>query len=699
LAEHGLARAAEFTWAESACRAWRALEAIQDRVSFGVTPPDGSVQKRRLKLACVGPLPPDASGIAAYTRDLLPDLARHYDITLVTKSGTTDDIVLEAVFPIVNEDDFAQCQPEFDRVLYQVGNSEFHSSIVLDLLPRYPGVVVLHDSFICNIPLLEFLRTGDENALARDLFDSHGWRAIQALELQPVVEAVRQFPCAVPVFRDALAIIQHSAHAKDIAARHIGPEAAGQIRLIPQLRASWRPIGKHAARAKLDLDTDAPLICTFGIVSATKRPLDVMEAWHMAMRDTPKAQLAFVGGVAPETAAELEAYARQRGFRSRLIVTDRVDSDCYWQWLEAADVAIQLRTESRGETSRAIVDAMSVGLPVIANAHGAAAELPADCVRLLPDDAAAPEVAAALAALWADPARRAVLADAAMEYARTILAPRRIAGLYRDAIEAAYTAGAPARLRAALPELPDGDLPEAARALAQSFPTTGPKRLLLDASFVSLTKPGPGRILQGMIKQLLIDPGEAWIAEMVHFDGDTPRYGRHIASAFLGLPDRGLQDEPVFGSARDTVVLLAGSSTSAFNPIEIRRLRRRDVRIVTLLHEGLPEGDDRLHDIASSTDAILCTSQSDEEDFVGHLSAMGNRRLHPLDLGWLDLRSDGLARVSLLAALHADQWATRWPSRPPRARQESVGVEDGREVRALRTQAGAVPTIAKSHHA
>jgi glycosyltransferase involved in cell wall biosynthesis len=665
LAKHGLAQAAKFTWAESARRAWEGLEAVQDQVSPRNAQSNGSVPGRRLKLACVGPLPPDESGIAAYMRDLLPDLAGHYDITLVTNSGATDDPVLQAIFPVISEDDFGQVEPGFDRVLYQVGNSQFHSSIVRNLLPRHPGVVVLHDSYVCNIPFLEFVRTHDENALARDLFDSHGWRAIQALELQPAAEAIQQFPCAVPVFRNALAVIQHSVHAKDIAASYIGPDAAALVRLLPQLRASWTRIGRHTARAMLGLDIDAPLICTFGIVHTTKRPFDVLEAWHIAMRNEVQARLVFVGGISPEMSAELEAYARRHGFGSRLIVTGRVDADCYWQWLEAADIAVQLRAQSRGETSRAIVDAMSVGVPVIANAHGSAAELPAGSVLLLPDDTDAPQVAAALAALWANPARRAALGDAATEYSRTVLAPRRIASLYRDVIEDAYQAGAPARLRAALPNLPEDDLPGAARALAQSFQAVGPKRLLLDAKFASISDRGAGSVMRDMAKQLLIDPGEAWVADMIQLDLNNSRYGRQLAAAFLRLPDRGLQDELVAGSERDTAVLLVGiGSASPFDPKEPQRLRRRGMRAVTLIHEGLPEADDRLQDIASFSDALLFTSQGEAEVFVGRLNGLDTRRLHPLDIGWLDFRSDDLARAAFLAAVHAGRWAMHWS--PPR---------------------------------
>ena len=45
---------------------------------------------KRLRLAYVSPLPPQTSGIAEYSADLLTALERHYDITLVSETETTD---------------------------------------------------------------------------------------------------------------------------------------------------------------------------------------------------------------------------------------------------------------------------------------------------------------------------------------------------------------------------------------------------------------------------------------------------------------------------------------------------------------------------------------------------------------------------------------------------------------------------------
>jgi hypothetical protein len=67
-------------------------------------------------------------------------------------------------------------------------------------------------------------------------------------------------------------------------------------------------------------------------------------------------------------------------------MTDFAPREMYEKYLIAADVAVQLRTMSHGETSAAVRDCMGYGLPVIVNAHGAMAELPSDAVFMLPDE-------------------------------------------------------------------------------------------------------------------------------------------------------------------------------------------------------------------------------------------------------------------------------------------------------------------------
>jgi hypothetical protein len=92
----------------------------------------------------VSPLPPEKTGIAAYSAELLAPLREHYRIDLVTDQEKVDLPAALADLPVRTSDWFAARGERYERVVYQMGNSPFHQRMFA-LLVRHPGIVVLHD--------------------------------------------------------------------------------------------------------------------------------------------------------------------------------------------------------------------------------------------------------------------------------------------------------------------------------------------------------------------------------------------------------------------------------------------------------------------------------------------------------------------------------------------------------------------------
>jgi hypothetical protein len=392
------------------------------------------------------------------------------------------------------------------------------------------------------------------------------------------------------------------------------------------------------------------------------------------MQEVPRAQLAFVGEISAHIAAELKCRARQGGFEDRLILTNQVDLNRYNLWLTAADIFVQLHTGFGGEAINVIMDAMSAGLPVIVRANGSAAELPRDAVLLLPDATPSEDIAAALKELWTDPRRRSVLAAAAIDHVRKNLSPRAIAGLYHETIEQAYTQGLPVRLQSALPELPEDDHWAAARALAQSFQSFGPKRLLLEIDCISTATSEAGVALRELVRRILINPKDGWAADVVDLSDGTLRHSPGSAAHLLELPDHGLLDAPVSGGSRDTLVLLAGSGHRATKVAsEVRRLRRRGVRVVALVQDIQGDG---IHETLCIADRLLCTSPAVAEKVISWLDSNKAKRRRPVDVGWFARQAtraeqclgeeQDSARVvattceEFLELVESDKWQLRW---------------------------------------
>jgi glycosyltransferase involved in cell wall biosynthesis len=96
LSAYGLERTKQFTWERTARKAWEALEETlgksqQNKSSQVIT----HIAKPKLRIAYVSPLPPQKSGIADYSADLLPHLSKlvHIDLFVDPELAVTDPYI------------------------------------------------------------------------------------------------------------------------------------------------------------------------------------------------------------------------------------------------------------------------------------------------------------------------------------------------------------------------------------------------------------------------------------------------------------------------------------------------------------------------------------------------------------------------------------------------------------------------------
>ena len=88
LSTYGLERAKLFSWERSAQKAWNAFDdLIRKERKVKTNQRTLSVGKKKLRIAYVSPLPPQKSGIAEYSADLLPYLTRYVDIDVFVEPG------------------------------------------------------------------------------------------------------------------------------------------------------------------------------------------------------------------------------------------------------------------------------------------------------------------------------------------------------------------------------------------------------------------------------------------------------------------------------------------------------------------------------------------------------------------------------------------------------------------------------------
>src|SRR5581483_8642560 len=204
LRESGLEQAKRFDRNESAKAAWGVLEEMAgERATRGPKPAEAG---RKRRLAYLSPLPPLRSGISDYSAELLPELAKFYDIEVIADQPAIADLWIARNLKLRTVAWFSEFAADFDRVLYNVGNSEFHSHM-FDLIERWPGVVILHEFFLSDLYRQLGYRHGAEEWLRR-LYDAHGFPALRKFPSLPASEEARRlFPCSEPVFDQATGVI------------------------------------------------------------------------------------------------------------------------------------------------------------------------------------------------------------------------------------------------------------------------------------------------------------------------------------------------------------------------------------------------------------------------------------------------------------------------------------------------------------
>ncbi len=660
----GVAPAPNGFWTEREQFVYARLKSAQEKRAGGVSEPKpiaAAGAASRPRLAFVSPLPPERTGIAQYSADLLPALSRYYDIVLISDQKKVDAAAVGVDFPVHDPPWLRANRHGIDRVVYQMGNSHFHDCM-RDLMVEIPGTVVLHDIFLSG--LFSWLEKIDPSSAfwTRALYQSHGYVAARDRYRDEEAAKIR-YPVNLGVAQAAEGVIVHSEYARGLASDWLGPDFTKHWKVIPHLRAPAEPWPRAAAREAIGLPQDTFVLCSFGSIEPRKLSRRLLNAFlgSSLVRDG-KCLLVFVGENHPGNyGTQLLDLIGANKFEARVCITGWVEASRFHAYLAAADLAVQLRTSSRGETSGALLDCLNAGVPVITNAHGSASEFPADAVWMLDDDFSDADLITAFETLHKDAGGRGDLRQRARELVASRHAPEICAQLYAEAIEAFYAegrTGLSAMLDVAAAVSPPPD--EAAcrilsRAIARSLPTKRPGRqLLLDVSATCRTelKTGIERVARGLTLAFLDQPPECFRVEPVYLSDEGGfwhyRYARRFALDLLGCPPDILADTAAELQAGDIVLGLDHSGrwlVEADAAGLIADCRNRGASVYFTVHDLLPlrlpqffpPGDDVACEkwlrAVLQTDGALCTSRTVADDLHDWAGKRDISPLRPFHIG------------------------------------------------------------------
>jgi glycosyltransferase involved in cell wall biosynthesis len=523
LHENGLERARLFTWERTAAIAWQALRCARAAALPRATAVSvGALPLRRMALFT--PLPPCRSGIADYNAAFLPHLARHFAIDIFVDGYATSDAYLRDHFTIFSHQDFDQREAQYDVVVYEMGNSEFHA-YMLPYLARRPGVVVLHDAYLSGLYGYLDFQLGDRGRYVAEMLGAHGPRARRYLapveaHPDPIGGSMVDLPATRSVIDQAIGLISHSPFSLKVAIDSYPEGFAAPYRIIKQMAKIPAPSDaatRNAARAALGIGDKEIVVATFGHVAWTKCADRVLEAFlRSRLSEYGNATLIFVGELAPDAfGSALRERIEKSGLGERVRVTGFVDELTYSRYLNATDVAVQLRTHSRGETSKAVLDCLAAGTPVIVNDVASFRDYPDDVVKKLGADPDPAELAQCLSSLLTEPRALAQIGAAGRKYAVTEHGGEKIAAEYAVAIDEMLQRQAASALAGGIREVgallatnitSDAVVAASARALHAMQPAMlfRTQRLLIDVSRAEREEHRPyiQTIVSALLRQL-----------------------------------------------------------------------------------------------------------------------------------------------------------------------------------------------------
>lgn len=329
------------------------------------------------RIAYCSPVNPAPSGISDYSEELLPYLGQYAEVVVFVEDGLrpTNRNLTERleVLPLRRLPHELR-RRRYEGLVYHIGNSPAHGAI-WDAAQRFPGVVVLHDLVLHHFMLwYAAARRRDIQSYVREMTERYGAAGAHMAQLMirsRFTDAAFEFPCCEPVLEKAYGLIVHSRY---VAARVAAMRPDLPVAVVPMGVPLPRLMAPAEARAHLGLPQDAVIFASFGHINAWKRVEPTLRAIAALRAEGYDARYLLVGSVSPNY--DLAGIIARARMEEIVTVTGYVSRARFDAYVAAADICLNLRYPTGGETSASLLRLLGAARPTLVSAVGAFAELP-----------------------------------------------------------------------------------------------------------------------------------------------------------------------------------------------------------------------------------------------------------------------------------------------------------------------------------
>ena len=360
-----------------------------------------------------GPFHPVRSGVAIYNSRLARRLAEVADLECFVEGDWRESDTPPGSPLPVSALGTGRRQADFDGVIAVLGNSGAHAS-TYDVLRRVPSIAWFHDVNLTGLHRERSRRAwpADPEAFMLDaLRASYGERARIPANLLDHEELAKD---GILMSAEAARLAVRTIVSSSVAANLLSQETAGTIRSRPVVLPLAFPdvVTETAAPPS----ADAPLIVSLGYLHEIKRPDLLVDALACLGSDS-RARLVFAGADVMRDPGALHERIRAADLQDRVTITGWLPDEEYRRLTRRADVVVQLRASSNGESSAAVNEAMACGRAVVTSVE-ACVDYPPGVVVQVPSDVTPDALAIELARVVDETDVRADLQAAALTFAR-----------------------------------------------------------------------------------------------------------------------------------------------------------------------------------------------------------------------------------------------------------------------------------------
>jgi hypothetical protein len=305
-------------------------------------------------------LKPTQSGVASFAENLIHPLHTLTNLVIVNDNppiSRNNCPNCDRQITVIDASTFRDTYIESYVNIHNIGNSAFHTWQI-EIIGHYPGLILMHDGYLSgliweslrgNLDILDFLRFAMQETSALNFMDSSYFKQPHLL-IQ--TEKLNEY------FLDsALSIVVHNNQCEDMLRRDFLSDDFESMNVIPL------PI-KRTKKAKNE-SQDSKIIGVFGIIAETKMFEEIIQGWKLSkVGQSKEYTLRFIG---ESLSSKFDDLIKKNSEAFNIEHKGFVSEQEYWSQIESVKFTIQLRRQIRGESSGAVVDLMSFGVPIISN--------------------------------------------------------------------------------------------------------------------------------------------------------------------------------------------------------------------------------------------------------------------------------------------------------------------------------------------